>query len=217
MGRRFAGMRRGFARFVASLVALALLLALGVWLVVHGRVATLRSLSATVPPVPPLVAHAILAAEDPYILRPPAFSLRAVLPTPPGTLACGPSPLAFVLVRSLTPSRRALLWHLDTAVTSYVVSRLFAPEELLRIYAHELYLGTVDGHDVRGVEAGSRVYFGKPSRDLTVGEAATLAGMIHSPNFYSPIRYPERAQRRRDRVLERVRHFGFRTARRSRS
>jgi membrane peptidoglycan carboxypeptidase len=125
------------------------------------------------------------------------------------TLRCGPSPIAYVLVRSITRPRRGALWQLDVAITAYVVSRLFTPDELLRIYAHLIYFGTIDGHDIRGVAAASTVYFRKPPRDLTLTEAATLAGMIRSPNALSPIRYPERAHVRRDFVLAQMLLFGF--------
>ena len=94
-------------------------------------------------------------------------------------------------------------------MTAYVVSRLFTPDALFRVYAHELYLGNVGRQLVRGVEAASRTYFGKTAGELTTAEAATIAAMIRSPNAYSPLRFPLRARARRNRVLEAMRHDGF--------
>jgi penicillin-binding protein 1A len=84
------------------------------------------------------------------------------------------------------------------------VASVFTPEELLRIYAHELYLGKVDGRAVLGADAASRVYFGKETRNLTIAEAAMLAAMIRSPHTFSPVRSPARAMERRNWVLERM-------------
>jgi penicillin-binding protein 1A len=185
-------------------IALTLLAALGVWLIAGPKVARLRAIAARSAPVAPLVRDAILAAEDPLFLERPRLSLRAFVPLSSRMRACAPT-LAYQLVCSMTPRRRALWWSLETTVSTYVVTRVFEPEELLRIYAHELYMG----HNVMGVEAASAVYFAKASGDLTPAQAATIAAMIRSPNFYSPVKYPERVLPRRNFVLERMRTLGF--------
>lgn len=173
----------------AVVVALALiaLLALGIWLIVRDEISTLRTASAKAPPLDPRIRNAILAAEGSH----------------------GTSPFVWGLVRSISPPRRALRWQFETSVTGFVVSRLFDREELLRIYAHEIYLGTVARQHVYGVDKASHVYYQKPVPALTTAEAATLAAMIRSPNFYSPLRNPDRALDRRNRVLKRMLELGF--------
>ena len=82
-------------------------------------------------------------------------------------------------------------------------------EELLEIYLNEVYLGHVQGREVRGVSEGAQIFFGKPIQKISLGEAATLAGIISSPNGYSPVRHPERAQTRRDIALLRMSKMDF--------
>jgi membrane peptidoglycan carboxypeptidase len=197
---------------VTAVVALtaAALLALSVWLLVHDEVASLRSIaSRATAPVPPVLAGAILAAEDFVLLERPGLSLRAFLPPSKGTLQCGPATIAFVMVRSVSPPGRALRWHLESSVATYFVARMFTPEELLRMYAHELYLGRMEGRTVRGIEAASHAYFGKAARELAPAEAATLAAIMRSPSAFSPIQHPARALARRDKVLERMLRRGY--------
>ena len=144
-----------------------------IWLVAHDDVARLRAINArTTIQLAPAVRSAILAAEDPTLFERPRVSLRSFLPPRRGTRYCGPSPIAFVLIRNGAPPRRSLLWHFEAAIATYVVVSVFTPDELLRIYSHQLYLGTVNGHQIRGVDAASAIYFGKDTRDLSVAEAA---------------------------------------------
>jgi penicillin-binding protein 1B len=82
-------------------------------------------------------------------------------------------------------------------------------DRLLEIYLNEVYLGHVNGKEVRGVSEGAEIFFGKPVQKLSLGEAATLAGIISSPNTYSPVRHLEKAQERRDIALMRMEKMEF--------
>jgi len=63
-------------------------------------------------------------------------------------------------------------------------------------------LNTVDfGHNTFGINVAAKTYFGKPSKDLTVTEAATLIGMLKAPTYYSPIKHPKRCLERRNVVI----------------
>lgn len=77
----------------------------------------------------------------------------------------------------------------------------------------EAYLNNAPyGLNLVGVEAAARRYFGKPANELTLAEAAALAGLPKSPNGLMPIAHPERARARRDFVLRRMRDEGYITA-----
>ena len=176
------------ASVAAVLVASALFIA-------HDDVSRLRASLRAAPPVPPLVRSAIVAAEDPQLFSRPAWSLgasirslRALRPWGPRVMLCAPT-----LLGRLVRGR---------AVNAQIVAAMFTPDEVLRIYAHEVYMGRVDGRDITGIENASRVYFGKPPAQLTRVEAATLAAMIVSPNVLK--RDPERLHTRRDLVLARM-------------
>lgn len=190
---------------LATLAAVALLAVAGIWLVTAREVTRLRSIAAVAPAVPARITAAIIAAEELNVAR-PRFSFRRMVPPSGNVVYCGPRSLASTLVKPifLTPGRRPLRNHLEAVVATYVVAYAFTSDELLRIYAHELYLGTVDGRDILGVEAASRFYFVKDARELTIAEAAMIAAMVRSPNVFSPVRHPARALERRNRVLARM-------------
>ncbi len=75
-----------------------------------------------------------------------------------------------------------------------------------------LWLNRVSfGNRAHGIEAAAQLYFGKPARDLTLAQAATLVGLPRAPSRYDPFRHPERAERRQHRVLRAMEHAGFLT------
>ena len=77
------------------------------------------------------------------------------------------------------------------------LERRYSKDEILEFYLNKVYFG--DG--LYGVEAAARGYFGKSARDLSIGEAATLAGLVKSPSNYAPTVDIEKATERRDVVL----------------
>lgn len=82
-------------------------------------------------------------------------------------------------------------------------------DALLETYLGEVYLGQVGGVPVHGVEQAARAWFGVSAERLTLAQAATIAGVISSPNTYSPVRHPDRAAERRDLVLDRIATLGW--------
>ncbi|MDZ4183194.1 MAG: PBP1A family penicillin-binding protein [Candidatus Cloacimonadaceae bacterium] len=76
----------------------------------------------------------------------------------------------------------------------------FSKDEILEIYFNKIFWGA----QVHGVETASLYYFNKHARDLSIAESAMLVGMIQRPNYYNPIKNPERAKVRRDYVIERL-------------
>jgi len=97
---------------------------------------------------------------------------------------------------------------LREALLSLAIERRLGKDEILRLYLNEIYLGQVGGSSICGVDAAARAWFGKPIERVTLGEAATLGGVISAPNAYSPARYPERATERRDIALARMVEIG---------
>jgi len=77
------------------------------------------------------------------------------------------------------------------------IERNFSKPEILEMYLDKVYLGA----GAYGIEAAAHRYYNKDARDLTISEAATLIGLLQLPNAYSPVRFPERAMRRRNIVL----------------
>ena len=102
-----------------------------------------------------------------------------------------------------------MLSSTSRTLTVFVVSQVFTPEELLRVYANEAYFGRMRGESIYGFASASAAYFGKPGNQLTFGEAATIAGMMRSPHYFSPVTHPDRATKRRNMVLERMHRDGI--------
>ena len=80
----------------------------------------------------------------------------------------------------------------------------YSKEQILEAYLNEIYFGQKGSQGVYGVGEAAEFYFGKPVRELTLPESAVLAGLIRSPNLYSPHKDTERIRKRRDSVLKRM-------------
>jgi 1A family penicillin-binding protein len=84
----------------------------------------------------------------------------------------------------------------------------FSKQEILEAYVNQIYFGP----GAQGVAAASSLFFGKPAAQLNLAEAALLAGLPKSPTRYNPLRYPDRARRRQQIVLQRMVAAGFITS-----
>lgn len=91
------------------------------------------------------------------------------------------------------------------------LERRFTKEEILQLYANEVYLGRRGSFSIHGFGEAAHAYFSKDVRDLSVPEAAMLAGIIQRPSYYNPFRYPERVKERRDLVLTLMHSNGYLT------
>lgn len=131
-----------------------------------------------------------------------------------GRLVQGGSSITQQLVRlnALTP-RRTLDRKFRELLLANAIEHRYGKTEILEAYLNRVYLG--DGY--YGIEAAARGYFGKGADQLTVLEAATLAGLIKSPSAYAPREAPDRAKARRNRVLRAMRDAGSLTAADSRT
>ncbi|GBD45583.1 Penicillin-binding protein 2D [bacterium HR41] len=80
---------------------------------------------------------------------------------------------------------------------------------ILQTYLNTVPYGTVQGRTALGVEAAAETFFDKHARDLTLTEAALLAGLPQAPSYYNPFRNPRAALERRNEVLERMADLGY--------
>ena len=117
-------------------------------------------------------------------------------------VAEGGSTLTQQLVKNyyLTPER-TLKRKLVEAFMAIVLDARYSKQEILEAYLNDIYLGRNRSISIIGVGEASQFYFGKPVSDINAAEAALLAGMIRSPNNYSPFVRPDLAQQRRSTVL----------------
>ncbi|HBF36032.1 MAG TPA: hypothetical protein DDW50_01785, partial [Firmicutes bacterium] len=101
---------------------------------------------------------------------------------------------------ALLSQERTLSRKLEDMSYALEIEKVYSKKEILELYLNSVYLA----HGNVGVEAASRYYFGKSVSGLNLEESAMLAGMIQSPENYSPIRHPKECKERRDTVLRRM-------------
>ena len=97
-----------------------------------------------------------------------------------------------------------------------VLETRFTKEQILELYLNDIVLGQRGPFEIHGVSEAARIFFGKDVRNVTLAEAATIAGVIQSPSRLSPFRNPERARERRNVVLNEMADDGMVTAERPR-
>jgi penicillin-binding protein 1A len=156
--------------------------------------------------IPPVLRNAIVAVEDADFwkhigINPWRVPGAAIANLRSGRYSQGFSTLTMQLSRLLfltpekTPERK-----IKEIILAFQIEKNFTKEEILTLYCNQVYFG----HGNYGVEAASRFLYGKAVKDLTLEEAALVAGTAQSPIRQSPIENPERALVRRNHVLDRM-------------
>src|SRR6185436_8441330 len=96
----------------------------------------------------------------------------------------------------------------NEALIAVALEQRLSKQDIFALYCNEIYLGQRSGVGVRGVAQAAGVFFGKELKDISLEEAATIAGMIQSPARYAPDRHPDAARSRRDRVIAAMARIG---------
>ncbi|HTH50524.1 MAG TPA: transglycosylase domain-containing protein, partial [Pyrinomonadaceae bacterium] len=121
----------------------------------------------------------------------------------------GGSSITQQLVKNLIVGRDPTLTRkLTEAYMSMILETRLSKEDIFTLYANQIYLGQQSGVSIYGVGEASNAYFGKDVTQLTLPEAAFIAGIIRSPNRYNPYKNPDRVQERRNQVLDSMREAG---------
>lgn len=157
--------------------------------------------------IPPLLTHAILSIEDRRFFEHPGLDVfgvaRAMLRNAGDErIGQGGSTITQQLVKNtyLSPERSFQRKYAE-AMLAFALERRLSKTDIFALYCNEVYLGHRAAVAARGVEQAAQIYFGKELRDLSLSEAATIAGMIQGPSRYSPVRNLEAARARRNLVL----------------
>ena len=171
-----------------------------------GQIGEQRRLPVAYADVPRPVIQAFLAAEDDRFFQHPgidwqgmarALLVAAGLPGP----RQGGSTLTQQLVRTtLIENERTMRRKLREIFLSITLENELTKEEILELYLNTVFLG----QRAYGVAAAAETYFGKPLADVSVAEAAVLAGIPQAPSRYNPVASREQAERRRAYVLRRM-------------
>lgn len=165
--------------------------------------------------ITPVLVHAILAIEDQRFFDHPGLDplglTRALWRNAVSDqMGQGGSTITQQLVKNtyLSPERTLRRKYAE-AMLAFALERRLSKEDIFALYCNEVYLGQRGAVAVRGVEQAALVYFGKQLTELTLSEAATIAGMIQGPSRYSPHKHPEATQARRNLVLAAMEREGW--------
>ena len=160
--------------------------------------------------IPPVLKNAILAVEDvrfyDHIGIDPIRIMGAAWKNLTSDRIEGGSTLTQQLTKNLfltkeqTYTRKVNEW-----ILALQIERYYTKNQIMELYANHMFLGA----NAYGMEAGAETYFGKQAKDLTLGEAAMLAGIPKAPSDYSPTSNPAKAKERRDLVLDLMAKNGF--------
>ena len=181
---------------------------------VHGQIfgsfASERRVVVPYSEIPPVLREAVLSIEDKNFFQNGGVNLVRVLGAAYEDYrshgkAQGASTLTMQLARNLfLSSEKTYGRKLQEIFLTLQIERHFTKDQIFGLYANQIYLG----RGTYGFEAGSEYYFSKHLRQLTLPEAALLAGLPKGPEYYSPVRFPERALRRRNLVIEEMQRDG---------
>ncbi|MCP3980204.1 MAG: PBP1A family penicillin-binding protein [bacterium] len=170
--------------------------------------------------IPPSFRDALISSEDSEFRKHTGIDFRGVGRAVWTDLrerrkAQGASTLTMQLAGMLflDRSQKTVRRKLQEAVLAVEIERHYSKQEILALYTNQVHMG----HGLQGLGAAARHYFNKPAHLLTIGESATLVGLLPRPSAYSPIHDLERATQRRNLVLRRMVEEGYldtRTARR---
>lgn len=159
----------------------------------------------------PLLPKAFVAAEDGRFFEHPGLDMLSVLRAmvvnmQSGRKSQGGSTITQQVARALllTPEK-TYIRKFKEAILAWRIDTLLTKEEILYIYLNQIYLG----ESAHGVEAASRIYFGKSAAELDLAEVALLAGLPQAPSKYSPIKNLELARARQRYVLNRMAADGY--------
>ena len=172
---------------------------------VIGEFATERRVVVKYADISPRLRQAILAAEDADFERHVGVSMSRIVITAVEDILkhrlAGASTLTQQLARKLfLTDEKTWERKIKEALLAIQIEKRYTKQEIFTLYCNQIYFG----HGAYGVEAASRLYFNKRSKDLTLDEAALIAGIIQSPERQSPYVDVRRAMRRRNYVLERM-------------
>ena len=173
---------------------------------IYSRLAGANRLKVSLSEVSPEFIAAVLAREDARFYDHKGIDWRGVLRALSRDVISmkakeGASSLTMQLARNSLPlGGRSFSRKLLEAMVSLRIEREFTKQQILELYVNRIYFGS----GCYGVETASQAYFGKNASKLNLSEAALLAGLIRSPNRFSPLKNPEGAAVQRDAVLDRM-------------
>jgi penicillin-binding protein 1A len=163
--------------------------------------------------IPQVMKDAVLAIEDSRFYSHGGVDYRGLLRAGLANLgrikSQGASTITMQVARNVyLSSEKTFTRKLYEILLTFKLEHLLSKDQILEIYMNQIFLG----NRAYGFAAAADAYFGKPMRDLTIAEAAMLAGLPKAPSAYNPISNPTRARSRQLYIIQRMQENGFITA-----
>jgi penicillin-binding protein 1A len=173
---------------------------------IYSRLAGANRVKVALTEVSPCFIDALLAREDARFFEHGGIDWRGIARAlyrdiMSGSAKEGASSITQQLARNSLPlGGRTLSRKVLEAMVALRIEKDFTKQQILELYVNRIYFGA----GCYGVQTASLAYFGKDAARLNLSESATLAGLIRSPNRFSPLKNPEGAAAQRDTVLDRL-------------
>jgi penicillin-binding protein 1A len=163
--------------------------------------------------IPKVMQDAVLAAEDARFYQHGGVDylgvIRAALAQFSKAKSQGASTITMQVARNFYLStEKTFTRKIYEILLALKIESLLTKEQILEVYMNQIFLG----HRAYGFAAACDVYFGKPLKDISLAEAAMLAGLPVAPSAYNPINNPRRAVMRQRHIIDRMEESGFITA-----
>jgi len=163
--------------------------------------------------IPDVVKHAVLSIEDARFYQHGGVDYiglaRASLANVGRAKSQGASTITMQVARNVyLSSEKTFTRKIYELLLTYKLEHLLSKDQIFEIYLNQIFLG----HRAYGFAAAAETYFGKPIQNLSIAEAAMLAGLPKAPSAYNPINNPKRARSRQLYIIERMQDNGFITA-----
>jgi penicillin-binding protein 1B len=165
--------------------------------------------------IPPVLVHAVISIEDKRFFQHSGFDpLRIAkalfVDIKKRRNAQGASTITQQLARNLwLDNRKTFGRKFDELLITIHLERRLTKQKIFEYYANQVDLGRRGSFAIRGFGEAAQAYFGKDIRQLTLPEAATLAGLVQEPSRRNPVRWPDRAKARRNVVLRLMLENGY--------
>jgi len=166
--------------------------------------------------IPQVMKDAVLAIEDSRFYQHGGVDyvgvMRAAIANLGRTKSQGASTITMQVARNVyLSSEKTYLRKIYEILLTFKLEHALTKDQILEIYMNQIYLG----QRAYGFAAASETYFGKPLKEISIAQAAMLAGLPKAPSAYNPVNNPRRARARQLYIIERMEENGFITARES--
>jgi penicillin-binding protein 1A len=160
--------------------------------------------------IPKAMTDAILAVEDARFYQHGGVDyigvIRAGLANVGRVKSQGASTITMQVARNVyLTSEKTFTRKIYEILLTFKLEHLLSKDQILEIYMNQIFLG----NRAYGFAAAAETYFGKPLKDISIAEAAMLAGLPKAPSAYNPISNPKRAKARQQYIIDRMLENGF--------